>query len=214
MPAGTRPSLRPLRGGAERSEQSSGVWCRENANSCSLLKMKWCCQTGLNCRPLHYQWSALPLSYGSMCPDKNRPEGPTRRADPCHKAPRCASCRAVPNRAKSGRYRGRNGRLRPERPTFADFGSDVPANWPVGQLGEFDNFEFRTIGQRRPLELPQSLGMLATTRCMEPGWLTRTTRHADRPGSPGRRLKSALRENLKRRKMQARERDDKRRPLA
>ena len=26
----------------------------------------WCCQTGLNCRPLHYQWSALPLSYGSM----------------------------------------------------------------------------------------------------------------------------------------------------
>jgi hypothetical protein len=25
----------------------------------------WCCQTGLNCRPLHYQWSALPLSYGS-----------------------------------------------------------------------------------------------------------------------------------------------------
>src|ERR1700675_3397020 len=27
---------------------------------------KWCCQTGLNCRPLHYQWSALPLSYGSM----------------------------------------------------------------------------------------------------------------------------------------------------
>ena len=27
---------------------------------------RWCCQTGLNCRPLHYQWSALPLSYGSM----------------------------------------------------------------------------------------------------------------------------------------------------
>jgi hypothetical protein len=27
---------------------------------------EWCCQTGLNCRPLHYQWSALPLSYGSM----------------------------------------------------------------------------------------------------------------------------------------------------
>src|SRR5947207_13596474 len=29
----------------------------------------WCCQTGLNCRPLHYQWSALPLSYGSMPED-------------------------------------------------------------------------------------------------------------------------------------------------
>jgi hypothetical protein len=26
---------------------------------------KWCCRTGLNCRPLPYQGSALPLSYGS-----------------------------------------------------------------------------------------------------------------------------------------------------
>ena len=26
---------------------------------------EWCCETGLNCRPLHYQWSALPLSYHS-----------------------------------------------------------------------------------------------------------------------------------------------------
>src|SRR3954447_17493575 len=31
-----------------------------------ILQENWCCQTGLNCRPLHYQWSALPLSYGSM----------------------------------------------------------------------------------------------------------------------------------------------------
>lgn len=39
----------------------------------------WCCQTGLNCRPLHYQWSALPLSYGSMPgPEENRPERPDR----------------------------------------------------------------------------------------------------------------------------------------
>ena len=30
------------------------------------FEKNWCCQTGLNCRPLHYQWSALPLSYGSM----------------------------------------------------------------------------------------------------------------------------------------------------
>jgi len=29
------------------------------------LSGKWCCWTGLNCRPLHYQWSALPLSYSS-----------------------------------------------------------------------------------------------------------------------------------------------------
>src|ERR1700688_3392482 len=34
----------------------------------------WCCQTGLNCRPLHYQWSALPLSYGSVPGGGNRPK--------------------------------------------------------------------------------------------------------------------------------------------
>src|ERR1700733_336579 len=32
----------------------------------ALRRKDWCCQTGLNCRPLHYQWSALPLSYGSV----------------------------------------------------------------------------------------------------------------------------------------------------
>ena len=48
-------------------QQDSGVSCRENADACVLSRMKWCCQTGLNCRPLHYQWSALPLSYGSRC---------------------------------------------------------------------------------------------------------------------------------------------------
>src|ERR1700736_1153565 len=51
----------------------------------------WCCQTGLNCRPLHYQWSALPLSYGSVPGDGNQPKGSARRADPCHKAPTGAS---------------------------------------------------------------------------------------------------------------------------
>src|SRR5262249_49844782 len=29
------------------------------------LGPEWCCRTGLNCRPLPYQGSALPLSYGS-----------------------------------------------------------------------------------------------------------------------------------------------------
>ena len=27
----------------------------------------WCRRADLNCRPLHYQWSALPLSYGGLC---------------------------------------------------------------------------------------------------------------------------------------------------
>ena len=54
-----------------------------------ILKMKWCCQTGLNCRPLHYQWSALPLSYGSMPGiEGNRPKWPpTRRPVLATRAP-------------------------------------------------------------------------------------------------------------------------------
>ena len=32
-------------------------------NAAKSLIIKWCCQTGLNCRPLHYQWSALPRSW-------------------------------------------------------------------------------------------------------------------------------------------------------
>jgi hypothetical protein len=53
---------------------------------------EWCCQTGLNCRPLHYQWSALPLSYGSMRPGpkaaheagRSLPQGPqARKRGPC-----------------------------------------------------------------------------------------------------------------------------------
>jgi hypothetical protein len=55
----------------------------------------WCCQTGLNCRPLHYQWSALPLSYGSMPDAGISQKGPCRRADPCHKAPVYASAPAA-----------------------------------------------------------------------------------------------------------------------
>src|SRR3981081_2259102 len=49
----------------------------------------WCCQTGLNCRPLHYQWSALPLSYGSVPGYENRPKrAPPRRPLPATRAPR------------------------------------------------------------------------------------------------------------------------------
>jgi hypothetical protein len=31
----------------------------------NIARYAWCCRTGLNCRPLPYQGSALPLSYGS-----------------------------------------------------------------------------------------------------------------------------------------------------
>ena len=51
-------------------------------------KKSWCCQTGLNCRPLHYQWSALPLSYGSMPGSENRPKRPLQAGRSLPQAPR------------------------------------------------------------------------------------------------------------------------------
>jgi hypothetical protein len=55
-----------------------------------LSGVSWCCRTGLNCRPLPYQGSALPLSYGSTTkrrlqgtPRRNLPQGSTRCKDWC-----------------------------------------------------------------------------------------------------------------------------------
>ena len=82
----------------------------------------WCCQTGLNCRPLHYQWSALPLSYGSMPRIKGiGPKGLSRRADPCHKGSGFASAGrrfGTPKTAKSARNR-------PLWPPFADIAAKI-----------------------------------------------------------------------------------------
>ena len=133
----------------ERRKQNSGVSSREIAASCDGWTEEWCCQTGLNCRPLHYQWSALPLSYGSICWRIGRHEGPTKRADICHRPPRCASLQDRPKRENRGDIGGimavlaRNDRL------SVDFGSASP---PSGQLaGATDptHFEFRTIGTIR-----------------------------------------------------------------
>src|SRR5258705_5208443 len=78
-----------LRGGSFVSTNSVSVggWLEKGEQ---LHAIKWCCQTGLNCRPLHYQWSALPLSYGSVprIPDsakkplqggRSLPQGPLAR---------------------------------------------------------------------------------------------------------------------------------------
>jgi hypothetical protein len=46
----------------------------------------WCCQRGSNSRPLPYQGSALPLSYGSA---------PTGRAAYCHRAALHASLKMI-----------------------------------------------------------------------------------------------------------------------
>src|SRR3954466_2331277 len=48
------------------------------------FREKWCCQTGLNCRPLHYQWSALPLSYGSVLVQESALGAPAKRGVLCH----------------------------------------------------------------------------------------------------------------------------------
>jgi hypothetical protein len=93
----------------------------------SLIWLKnWCCQTGLNCRPLHYQWSALPLSYGSMPGIQGiGPKRPLQAAGSCHKAPSGASARRGREGAKtvkkqrrpraSGRSGSRSPRPVPER---------------------------------------------------------------------------------------------------
>ena len=43
------------------------------------VRAKWCCRWVSNLRPLPYQGSALPLSYGSI-PDRRRVHGATGRA--------------------------------------------------------------------------------------------------------------------------------------
>jgi hypothetical protein len=54
----------------------------------------WCCQTGLNCRPLPYQGSALPLSYGSIQHgERIGPMATTQRGGSCHKVLAHASAR-------------------------------------------------------------------------------------------------------------------------
>lgn len=151
VPVGTRSSLRPLRERrGERGEQNSGVWCRENADPCLLHEMKWCCQTGLNCRPLHYQWSALPLSYGSMCWDQNRPpKGPTKRPISATGPPAAQACKDGQSE-KIGAISGAIRLFWPETTDFPPILVRFPR--PTGQLahaGDSSHFEFRTIGTAR-----------------------------------------------------------------
>jgi hypothetical protein len=61
----------------------SQVGCRlgETTKCLDIRSFFWCCRTGLNCRPLPYQGSALPLSYGSKgrrVPRPRRAETATR----------------------------------------------------------------------------------------------------------------------------------------
>ena len=167
---GTRSSLRPLRKRRATDESKTRAFgAARMPVHAYFKKMKWCCQTGLNCRPLHYQWSALPLSYGSNAGIRiGRHRGPTKRADFCHRPPRCASLQGRPKRENRGDIGDITGFLARNDRLSADFGSASP---PTGQLAagaDSTHFGFRTIGPRRPLELPQSLRMLSRTAVWDP----------------------------------------------
>ena len=58
----------------------------------------------MNFRPLHYQWSALPLSYGSMPGCENRPKGPNKAGRSLPQGPqrRKRVGAAYPKRSQSG----------------------------------------------------------------------------------------------------------------
>jgi hypothetical protein len=131
---------------------------------------EWCCQTGLNCRPLHYQWSALPLSYGSMPGTKNRPK----------KAPQGGAILAT----RSGSAQARGGR--------SDRAGDEI--WrPRLRLAEANRTIAAQVNGSAMKDSENDSGSRS-------GKTAKDRREA--------RLKQALRENLKRRKSQARERVD------
>jgi hypothetical protein len=163
----------------------------------------WCCQTGLNCRPLHYQWSALPLSYGSMprIRESAKRGPPTRRPILATRAP-YAQARGRPARAsKSDKISSES---RPTAPGGSVGRSGSPFSSATGPksrpgIGDCTNGERNTI--------------------CSPGHMSRFTmqdgndKDDRQTGSSAKnpradRLKLALRENLKRRKSQARARSD------
>jgi hypothetical protein len=185
----------------------------------------WCCQTGLNCRPLHYQWSALPLSYGSMPGIQDSAEtGPYKAADPCHKDPACASARP----ACAGLKKRQNQLAKPAN-GFGQLSGPVrfPILLAVGPkarpgIDDCTNAARNTICWpiREPNRLRSPPGDKAMSSIgFSPGHMSRFTMqdesdkddrqtggHAKNPRTD--RLKLALRENLKRRKSQARARSD------
>ena len=77
------------------------------------IKVCWCCRTGLNCRPLPYQGSALPLSYGS------KRDGPQTRG--------LKRRRLVPQPPRQRQGGPRRPTHRPARIDFARDGALQPA---------------------------------------------------------------------------------------
>ncbi len=187
---------------------------------------EWCCQTGLNCRPLHYQWSALPLSYGSMLRTRESAQWtPAERADPCHKPPACASAGGVWQVLKNGRNQRGIAVTAFNGPVAGRFGSRFFPKAP--RAGAYSIFAWGCFrdSSSRPLKGRHG-GRQGPESCRRRGHrsiaradVSRSHRFAmtddkdegrSRPAGNERqdRLKLALRENLKRRKSQARGRSD------
>jgi hypothetical protein len=217
---------KPRRGTRSRALERAKRACQMNV-VCERGKrgFPWCCQTGLNCRPLHYQWSALPLSYGSMQHgERIGPMAATQRGGSCHKVSAHAS-------AGGGSVEENPGLLPSQTWSRPRKSRDYPVR--EGYCGHLRRGARAVPAHpgRRPRAKPiLSFSHLAVWRrdavrrlwkiC---GWDRRNSA-SDEPRSPAdgpheartwmtddkdtkqERLARALRENLKRRKAQARQR--------
>ncbi len=170
VPAGTRPSLRPLHLKRVKVRTKLGHCMPRECRSVRDLTQRMVLpdRIELSTSPLPMECSTTELRQHVLGSRIGRHEGPTKRADICHKPPSCASLQALPrreNRADIGAKMpvlARNDRL------SVDSGSDFPtqlASWPGCRIRLI--LEFRTIGSRGPLELPRSLGMLSPIAAMD-----------------------------------------------
>lgn len=122
----------------------------------------------LSTSPLPMECSTTELRQHVLV--KNRaPEGAYQAGRYLPQAPLLCKLASPAKMRKSGRYWGQNARFGAKSPTFRRFGGRYPR--PTGQLpGTLDSlhFAFRTIGSRRPLELPHFGGILLPIAVMEP----------------------------------------------
>ena len=148
-----------------KTEAKLGRFLPRECQSVSALEdEEWCCQTGLNCRPLHYQWSALPLSYGSNAGirigrHRALPSGPISATG----LPAVQACMISQNEkigAISGLLRPFSLKTIDLAPILVPFPRQL-ASWPPGWIRPI--LDFARSGPSRPLELPQSRGMLLPT---------------------------------------------------
>jgi hypothetical protein len=163
----------------------------------------WCCQTGLNCRPLHYQWSALPLSYGSMPGWRIGQKAPTggpilaTRPRPAQARERPAGRRKIGKVSAVGLPPCSSGR----------FWADPVPEFAGGPAGDgFSPIEGPVISSSGAAD--KSGSMMTNDRDGREGRAGHLAKKDARKDARRDRLKDALRENLKRRKSQARGRND------